>query len=330
MNNNSKINGNNGNNNGFNNGGIIMTTGTMNTLDVFADTIRAALAEHYGDDYCVEVMAVTKTNDVKLTGITIKESGCNVAPTIYLNQAFEDYHKGRPVSDILKEIMKVYEQNRVPECFNVQWIMDFEQVRDKLCLKLVNADRNSELLSDAPFVPFNDLAIIFYVLVGSGKNGTATVTVRNSLMETWGVGAQDLYEVAIQNTQRLMRGKVSTMGSVLAELMDSKNSDEFYDMEGFEDGVPLFVASNAEKLNGAAVILYPGLLKEFASRIGKAFYILPSSIHECLFLPDDEGADVDTLRMMVREVNETQVAPEEVLSDSVYRYDPETDAVVIA
>ena len=87
MNNNSKINGNNGNNNGFNNGGIIMTTGTMNTLDVFADTIRAALAEHYGDDYCVEVMAVTKTNDVKLTGITIKESGCNVAPTIYLNQA---------------------------------------------------------------------------------------------------------------------------------------------------------------------------------------------------------------------------------------------------
>ena len=71
--------------------------------------------------------------------------------------------------------------------------------------------------------------------------------------------------------------------------------------------------------------------QELADRIGvHEFVLIPSSIHECLFLPDDEGADVDTLRMMVREVNETQVAPEEVLSDSVYRYDPETDAVVIA
>ena len=41
-----------------------------------------------------------------------------------------------------------------------------------------------------------------------------------------------------------------------------------------------------------------------------------------LLLPDtDETLAADELKQMVMDVNRTQVAPEEVLSDSLYRYD---------
>lgn len=58
-----------------------------------------------------------------------------------------------------------------------------------------------------------------------------------------------------------------------------------------------------------------------AERVGGDFYILPSSIHEILLVKDDETFDINRLEDMVKEVNETQVAPEDLLTDSVYHYD---------
>ena len=49
--------------------------------------------------------------------------------------------------------------------------------------------------------------------------------------------------------------------------------------------------------------------------------ILPSSIHEVLLIPySEEMAEMD-FQGMVREVNETSLSEEEILSDSVYIYD---------
>lgn len=63
--------------------------------------------------------------------------------------------------------------------------MDFENVKDRVCFKFINKDRNAELLSDMPYrVP--DLAVIFYVLVSEDEMGTGSITIHNSLMEAWG------------------------------------------------------------------------------------------------------------------------------------------------
>ena len=57
-----------------------------------------------------------------------------------------------------------------------------------------------------------------------------------------------------------------------------------------------------------------------AGRLKSDYYVLPSSIHECLILPA-EGFSGSQLRSMVREINETRLPPQEVLSDQVYFYD---------
>ena len=92
----------------------------------------------------------------------------------------------------------------------------------------------------------------------------------------------------------------------------------------------MYVCSNSQKVNGAGVILYKDLLKQFAEKTGSDFYILPSSIHETLLVPVSDQMEVEALRSMVREVNATQVAPEEVLSDNVYIYRREDDKISLA
>ena len=89
----------------------------------------------------------------------------------------------------------------------------------------------------------------------------------------------------------------------------------------FFAGNPLWVLSNVQRVQGASCMLYPGLLKQLAEKEGNSFYILPSSIHEVILLTDRKMETPEQLKDMIAEVNRTQVAPEEVLSDSLYYYD---------
>ena len=96
----------------------------------------------------------------------------------------------------------------------------------------------------------------------------------------------------------------------------------------YEDDIcPMYVATNSKKLNGACVMLYDGLLRSFARKVGKSFYIIPSSIHEVILIPDTLDMDIRYMKAMVKEVNGTEVSPDEVLSDNVYRYDIDTDRI---
>ena len=83
----------------------------------------------------------------------------------------------------------------------------------------------------------------------------------------------------------------------------------------------MFVATVPDKIHGAGVIAYQDFMDQAAERAGGDFFILPSSIHELLIIPDNGNMGFEQLQDMVREVNETQVAPEEKLTDSVYHYD---------
>ena len=83
----------------------------------------------------------------------------------------------------------------------------------------------------------------------------------------------------------------------------------------------MFVASVPDKIHGAGVLAYQDFMDQAAERVGGDFFILPSSIHEVLIVPDNGNMSLSDLEAMVKEVNATQVAPEDKLTDSVYHYD---------
>lgn len=325
----------NNNNNNSNNGGFIMAQGTITTMEAFAGIVKSAMEAYYGEDYRVSVQDVIKNNGLILTGLTILKKDCNIAPTIYLNQAFEQYQEGRTMESICREIIGIYEEHKVHTDFDVSCVTDFAKVQNRICYKLVNAEKNEELLSDAPHVMLEDLAVIFYILVSQDSDGTGTITIRNNMLSYWNVDTDTLYELALTNTQKMFRGSVQSMASVMTEILshrlDEESAQEFYDMMvGEDDMIPMYVCTNTAKLNGAGVILYQGLLQEFADRVGSDFYILPSSIHETLLIPANGDMELEYLKDMVRTVNRTEVAPEEILSDSVYFYNRLTNRVELA
>ena len=326
------------NNNLNNNGGFIMNIGIINTVDLFAEAIKVEFEEAH-PECSVMVHKVTKNNDLVLTGISIRSREVNIAPTIYMDDYYNDYKNGRPVMEIIAEIENIYDTYKLEHNFNVNSITDFNHVQGKICYKLVNKDKNKELLLDVPYIQFHDLAIVFYVVVSEDSDRTGTITVRNNLMEMWGnPDINELYRIAKNNTQKRYKGSVFNMIEIMGEIISHNVDniepnivDDFFEMNfTYEDNmIPMFVATNSKKVNGAGVILYEGLLKTFAEKIGSDFYILPSSIHEVIFVPANGDMDVRYLIQMVKEVNATEVSPSEVLSDNVYKYHADTDFVEI-
>ena len=97
------------------------------------------------------------------------------------------------------------------------------------------------------------------------------------------------------------------------------------DMSGIPSDAPsepdihLHVITNSEKYKGAAAIMNRKALRRFArEHYTNMLFVLPSSVHEMMISPFTAKTTADELSAIVREVNETQVAPDERLTDRAY------------
>ena len=312
---------------------MIMTNGTLTTMKDFAETIRQSMEAYYGAGYCIEVHSVIKNNDCHMTGLAIRSNKCNIAPTIYLDKFYEAYLNGMTMEHVCREVIYIYETNKVEDSFDIKYFADFSNVRSRICYKLVNAERNKEMLSDMPHIRILDLALVFYVLLNIDKDGTQTIAVRNYMQDIWKVSTETLYEEAKQNTSRLFPCDIKPMRDIIREMMelemDKDSVDEYFDMMPEEDvPVEMYVISNKFRISGAVAIFYKDVLKNLANQLDCDLYILPSSTHETILLPVTESnMNVEGLREMVQEVNRTQVLEQEQLSDNVYIYIRSKDRV---
>lgn len=308
------------------------------TFDEFkqeiADNIKEYLPDKYADS-TVQVNAVQKNNET-LDALTITSPDSNMSPTIYLNSFYEDYQNGRDMDDILDSIADLRVEHEVNQDFDVSSITDFEKVSDKIAARLYGMEGNEELLSVRPHATMDDLAVTYCIMLGDNENGSMSVPITNQIMETWGVTQEDLRRIAQENCDTLTPSKFMSMNAVMTDMMLPQimsdygiNEEEAIKM--VNDMVPtddkLFVLTNNQKLNGAAALLDEKIMEQITERVGNDFYILPSSVHEVLIVPKEVGMDLKDLEAMVQEVNATQVAPQDKLSDHVYQYDNETREV---
>lgn len=282
--------------------------------------IREFLPESFASAE-VSLQVVRKNNDLQLTGLTIRSTESNICPTIYLEKFYDDYVEGADISEILERIAEVRMDHEVSESFDVAQITDFEQIKGKLVPRLINAEMNSELLEARPHKLVADLAVTYCALLDQSFDGTASVAVTNELMKMWNTSVEELHEIAVANLSELLPSTFKGMTEVMSEMMGMSTED--MEMMGMStDEEQMYVLSNSIKVNGASALLDAKMMEEIIEKVGD-FFILPSSIHETLVVPVKSGMDVESLEAMVREVNSTQLQPDEILSNRVYSYNLE-------
>lgn len=303
-------------------------------LKEFTRNICSEVERELGEDYRVEVREIMKNNGVMLQGLIITpemDGVQNVVPTIYLNDLFKAYKAGMDFTAVINKLLTAYRENTPKECIDMEFFRSFEKVRSRICFRLIGRAKNEELLEDVPHKDFLDLAVCFYYAYQGEPLGEGTILIHNSHMEMWGITVDDLWEAASINTPELKHGRIENMEDILKEALAGQySSDGECSCYMERSHVPMLVITNAERVYGAAVVMYSGMLKQVADKSSSDMFILPSSLHEVIAIPVSEKREAAELKEMVMEVNRKVLRPEEVLSDNVYIYRREQDRLEIA
>ncbi len=305
----------------------------------FGSMIMKELAKKYGDEVNIELREVQKINH-KVLGITAQKKNSVVSPIIYLEEYFQELIKGKDIMDIVTAISRIIECIHLDsrKCYGE--LQDYEWIKPKLRLKVINREKNRELLCEVPHKDILDLSVIPYIVLD--HRGEMSCLIRQTMVDMWKTSFEELVGQAEDNMNHMVPPSIQKMSDFMMEMLldtsgdsDDIDSDELLQMLKGESSIlatenEIFIVSNKEKLNGAYAVFYKDLLKNLAQSLNAdGLFILPSSIHETLVV-SGKGMNAADLRGMVQDVNQTTVSEGEYLSDNVYYYDLNTEEIRIA
>lgn len=314
------------------------------TYNDFLSGLSAGLLRELGREYEARAITNTKNNGVLRNGILIQKKEEAVAPAIYLDGFYEEYCSGRGLSDIIRQVLYTYQESAKEGLRHGFENIDLspEHMKENLVFRIVNYQKNAEMLRGMPHIRFLDLAVFFQILVYRQKDGIGTIRFTEDYFREYAEKRQEeavpksplhemyqqaaaksplyeLYQQAAANTVRLFPARLNVLEELMESFLNGKEAPFLpYMTEHAQPRHRLYVLSNSAGINGASCLLYPGLLEQLRNFFQSEFYILPSSIHEVILLPVEGSAKQEELNDMVREINLTQVPAEEVLSDRSY------------
>ena len=304
------------------------------TYEAFKIALMSEVIQQAGEEVDVRFHKITKNNGVVMDAMTIMTKGSHVAPTLYLMEYYVRHQEGESVKRIASEAITLSLSNPIEKILPEGFFMTYESVKNRICYRLINYEKNADLLKEIPYKQYWDLAMVFYYAVDADILHHATVLIRNTDMERWNIPVDELMNDAMLNTPVISPWRFASIQHVIEDFMFEgmeealttiEKAREIIQMD--EESVPMYILTNKERYYGAACILYPGLLASIADRFECDLYILPSSIHECIIMPVYEWYTKEGLSKMVREINEREVDDMEILADHAYLYERETEEI---
>ena len=282
----------------------------------------------------VQIKETIKNNGHTLTGLLIQEEGCNIIPTIYLERYYEEYESGEEISNLVEQIIRAYNQNKIVKNEDISFFQDFQKVKERIRYKLINYEANKQLLQQIPHTKVLDLAKVYYVPVElGGISEFGSILIQNTHIHLWKVTDEEVKKAAEKNTPKQLPVQIEAMDKIIMQLLQIQNNTEeqelFQQLISERKTAPMYVISNTQKLYGATVMCYENVLKNVAEVIGTDLFILPSSLHELIVISRENSMEPKELREMVETINQTEVDIEERLSDNVYIYHKLTNTIEI-
>lgn len=304
----------------------------MMDYEVFKEVVKENLLDYMPEKYQDSEMRVDSVEKInrKMDGLSLRlEGGGSISPTIYISDMYKEYLRTGDLQETMQnaaEAMdKAFQQTVLPP-------LDLQAAKDNIIFQLVNTIQNEDMLQKMPHREFQDLFIIYRWVVSMDEKGFSSTMINNNLAKELGMGEEQLFKAAAENTRRILPPTVKSMNEVMREMFiaDGMPPSMADLMIGeMEPEQTMWVISNECKISGAASMLYEDKLHKLAEKVGSDLYVMPSSVHEVIAVSVNMG-EPEQLAQMVAEINMDQVELGERLSNQVYHYDKDLRKITLA
>ena len=247
------------------------------------------------------------SNGVEMEGIIIsngKMGDEGIYPVIYTSDLIAEAEMyGKSAEYVADQVIEILNENQCPDLLqNKRWLLAH------MYIGIQKESAEDIIRENCEKMPGLEKYLYIKDVIG---DDVYTLKITDWLLIRSGIEYKEAWKMAERNTFNETR--IISMGHVMAELLHMEYSPDM------ECGLKMYVVSNEMRSKGASAILDEEALFRFTRTIGvKRVIVIPSSIHEMLIVPVDEGIGVDDITPIVKEVNETMVIPEERLTDTAY------------
>lgn len=302
-------------------------------LDEVEERLKLFLPSEY-QDIKLEMREISKLND-RYTGLVVSKDEAGMSPIFNMEDMYQKYLAGSDTTEVYHfmadQIMKEFSG------IDLQQFQNYDQVRDKLFIRVSNAKTNEEVLKNVPHSIKGDLAITYHLLIDVKDREIGSAMITNQILDQLGVTKDQLHVDAMENSPKILPARIEPLVYVISRILEPDH-EQPVTPHGFDEQLKqitlgdgdMVVLSNEELVNGAAAIFYPGVLEQIGEQVGGNFFILPSSTHETILVPDNGSLQLKDLELMVRDINRTEVASKDFLTDTVYHYDTQERKLEIA
>ena len=282
----------------------------MNEMKRNVEEINRILKD---EEFYIEYNEVQKNNVNKEAYRLIPKTQKTCSPVAYC----ENFENCSDNTEIAKELINIWNKGKSYEIPDIEELGSREFILKNVYPKVV-ANTNNELIDGQHLVfkEFLDMFVIYYVNIGADNEGTASYNVQEKMIANAGIDMEELHSQAIKNLEKEV--SIKDMQDIIMNIIGITDESEFDFSQAPEEN-QMLVLSKKDSMYGASVILCASVLEKLDSFWNGEFVILPSSVHECISVRSD-GFTLQEMKEMVMEINDTEVSPEDRLTDSVYVY----------
>ncbi len=286
----------------------------------FLCAVENELNEQLEEGTRAKLYSTIKNNGRERMGVLIEQQDNNIGPTIYLEGFYEKYKEKLDLTAIIAELLEIYDSVKCTKVMNECQFDDYDSMKEKIVFKVVHYEKNKTMLETIPHIRYLDLAIVFYILLEAEETGMATILIKNEHLTLWKITLKNLYDIAVKNAMTLLPAQFMSMRQAMKDMLQGcgeKNTE----LEDETDNEVMYLLTNSLKNFGAACLVYPHVLEMIGDMLCENYYLLPSSVHEVIIVPESKAMKESEMSAMVVEINDTQLELEDVLSDHVYFFD---------
>ena len=269
----------------------------------FIKKLFYVLSCQLGKEVEMKQKRVWKNNGASYEGLVIEKLEEELSQVVSLDNCYEDFRTGISVQEISEQILKEYRKAAGNvSLLSQQDIWSYERIKDRLYVEMVNRKWNEQYLEHKYYVPFLDLAVVYYIDTqldyknAPEHRGTA---VTKDIFKIWSVEPEVIWKQVLENM-----GKESLF--LMLVVTEEENS-----LMTFEDAF--------QKNQGALALLQKSILDEAKKKLEEPFYILPVSIFELMIVPESQADEMEEMKKAIIESNH-EMPVEYLLSNNIYYY----------
>ena len=240
-------------------------------------------------------------NGVYYKGFMLWSHQNNINPIIYDAEILTDAE----IETAVDKLIRFYEVAAEPP-IEYEEMMDPDWFRKHLTIRLYSSRAKEHFTKEqVVYRDCLDMALALYLFIPcSDEYNECGAAVHYDVLEELELTEQEAFEIAKKNIEKEVVYR--SMELMMEELLTGKKIElNEVDEEGMN------VLTNTKRMYGAVGILAESVQKKLEGK-----WIIPSSVHECIVISDDMPLDI--CREMVKEVNDTEIKAEEILSYQVY------------